>query len=150
MEIVRLCHKCLARLLRESFTELTFIIHAHDPASSATLEASSILALPMVGDVNLFLKGESTDEDFEIEVEIMIAGEYALLYTHQAAPYFSAFTPRTILSSERLCERGTATVAVIHYIPAERCSPGNKRCMHSASTASPATRQAFRAHRDLE
>lgn len=29
----------------------------------------------MIGDVNLFLKGESTDPEFEVEVEIMIAGE---------------------------------------------------------------------------
>lgn len=29
----------------------------------------------MVGDVNLFLKGNPSDEDFEAEVEIMIAGE---------------------------------------------------------------------------
>lgn len=28
----------------------------------------------MVGDVNLFLKGTPADEDFEVEVEIMIAG----------------------------------------------------------------------------
>lgn len=30
--------------------------------------------LPMVGDVNLFLKGHPEDEDFEAEVEVMIAG----------------------------------------------------------------------------
>jgi GNAT superfamily N-acetyltransferase len=34
----------------------------------------SVLALPMVGDVNLFLKGNPSDEDFEAEAEIMIAG----------------------------------------------------------------------------
>jgi hypothetical protein len=34
------------------------------------------MTLPMIGDVNLFLKGSSKDEDFEIEVEIMIAGVY--------------------------------------------------------------------------
>lgn len=28
----------------------------------------------MVGDVNLFLKGDLCDEDFEAEVEIMVAG----------------------------------------------------------------------------
>jgi ribosomal protein S18 acetylase RimI-like enzyme len=28
----------------------------------------------MVGDVNLFLKGDPTDEDFEVEAEIMVAG----------------------------------------------------------------------------
>ena len=31
--------------------------------------------LVMVGDVNLFLKGTTEDEDFEAEVEIMIAGK---------------------------------------------------------------------------
>lgn len=30
--------------------------------------------MPMIGDVNLFLKGEQSEEDFEAEVEIMIAG----------------------------------------------------------------------------
>ena len=30
--------------------------------------------LPMVGDVNLFLKGVPGEDDFEAEVEIMIAG----------------------------------------------------------------------------
>jgi RimJ/RimL family protein N-acetyltransferase len=63
---------------------LTFIIHAHDPAAPPTLDAASILALPMVGDVNLFLKGEVMDEDFEVEVEIMIAGEYALRCIYRA------------------------------------------------------------------
>jgi len=28
----------------------------------------------MVGDVNLFFKGRPDDEDFEVEVEVMIAG----------------------------------------------------------------------------
>jgi hypothetical protein len=29
----------------------------------------------MIGDVNLFLKGDPSDPEFEVEVEIMIAGE---------------------------------------------------------------------------
>ena len=33
----------------------------------------------MVGDVNLFLKGLYGDEDFEAEVEIMIAGGYYVI-----------------------------------------------------------------------
>ena len=30
----------------------------------------------MIGDVNLFFKGAPDEEDFEVEVEIMIAGTY--------------------------------------------------------------------------
>lgn len=54
-------------------TELTFIICARtndDPIDSVTSPS-----LTMIGDVNLFLKGLSTDPEFEVEVEIMIAGE---------------------------------------------------------------------------
>lgn len=71
-------------------TELTFIIVARHPPSNAdegnaisssygsyTLDLpsqSDISSMPMIGDVNLFLKGEQSEEDFEAEVEIMIAG----------------------------------------------------------------------------
>jgi hypothetical protein len=55
-------------------SELTFIIHARDPASYLPLSQEALLGLPMVGDVNFFLKGSLHDEDFEVEVEIMIAG----------------------------------------------------------------------------
>ena len=33
----------------------------------------------MVGDVNLFFKGTPDDEDCEVEVEIMIAGEFDMI-----------------------------------------------------------------------
>lgn len=46
--------------------ELTFIILANRGADFASL--------PMVGDVNVFLKGDPCDEDFEAEVGVMIAG----------------------------------------------------------------------------
>jgi len=46
---------------------LTFII-------LALQKEGDITSLPMVGDVNLFLKGHPEDEDFEAEAEIMIAG----------------------------------------------------------------------------
>ena len=32
-------------------------------------------SLTMIGDVNLFLKGVPSDDDFEVEAEIMIAGK---------------------------------------------------------------------------
>jgi hypothetical protein len=38
------------------------------------ITAQTIFAQPMVGDVNLFLKGKPAEEDFEVEAEIMIAG----------------------------------------------------------------------------
>ena len=54
-----------------------------DVAAKASPENEDIHSLPMVGDVNLFLKGtppsgaDSEDEDeFETEVEVMIAGEH--------------------------------------------------------------------------
>lgn len=48
-----------------SCIELTFIILAGE---------GDIASLPMVGDVNVFLKGDPNDEDFEAEVGVMIAG----------------------------------------------------------------------------
>ena len=65
--------------------ELTFIILANEPRLSAKDTAGRVdidwlKSLPMVGDVNLFLKGDPSDEDFEAEVEIMIAGVSA--YSH--------------------------------------------------------------------
>lgn len=57
--------------------ELTFIVCVRDNTSSkgsATLEEVSFSSLTMIGDVNLFLKGLPSDEDFEVEAEIMIAG----------------------------------------------------------------------------
>ncbi|CCM02707.1 uncharacterized protein FIBRA_04813 [Fibroporia radiculosa] len=64
--------------------ELTFIIlarprDADDPSAPSTLTHADgddnldIHSLPMVGDVNLFLKGTPEDEDFEAEAEVMIA-----------------------------------------------------------------------------
>lgn len=47
--------------------ELTFIILARE--NDGDLSANH-----MAGDINLFLKGQPEDDDFEAEVEIMIAG----------------------------------------------------------------------------
>lgn len=92
-----------------TLTELTFIIHARRPLSEspAAEEPSpemrwdwdALCAMPMVGDVNLFLKESPEDEFFEAEAEIMIAGEccaetapqvYALrqTYLHVSAVLF--------------------------------------------------------------
>ncbi|KAG6374304.1 GNAT domain-containing protein [Boletus reticuloceps] len=49
---------------REDDDKLTFIILANGEGD-----------LPMIGDVNIFLKGDPNDEDFEAEVGVMIAEE---------------------------------------------------------------------------
>lgn len=59
----RLCLVCDRRVTAPP-PELTFIICSAGDAG----------ALTMVGDVNLFLKGPRGDPEFEVEVEIMIAG----------------------------------------------------------------------------
>ena len=74
------CRFCLFGVVRlDPPAELTFIILANEtPVSSkGTTEDTDtdwLNKLPMVGDVNLFLKGDPSDDDFEAEVEIMIAG----------------------------------------------------------------------------
>lgn len=65
-------------------TELTFIILARTdvttdirncdewrPSDESMPSREEIDSFPMIGDVNLFLKGIPSDEDFEAEVEIM-------------------------------------------------------------------------------
>jgi len=59
--------------ISHSNSELTFIILAR--TLGGKLATSEIQALPMVGDVNIFLKGTPGDQEFEAEAEIMIAGE---------------------------------------------------------------------------
>lgn len=64
--------------------ELTFIVLYRDelPPSDETqivgeariLTASERDDSRIIGDVNLFFKGSTTDEDFEVEAEVMIAG----------------------------------------------------------------------------
>ncbi|TCD60303.1 hypothetical protein EIP91_010410 [Steccherinum ochraceum] len=51
--------------------KLTFIICARQTSDTAPIPILD--QLRMVGDVNLFLKGSTEDEDFEAEAEIMIA-----------------------------------------------------------------------------
>ena len=56
-----------------TFAELTFIVLARTNEAN---DPGSINLLPMIGDVNLFLKDSETEEgdQKEAEVEIMIAG----------------------------------------------------------------------------
>lgn len=57
--------------------ELTFIVLDGTPLASAegtTISPESLRGLPMIGDVNLFLKGTPDEEEFEVEAEIMVAG----------------------------------------------------------------------------
>ncbi|CDO69832.1 hypothetical protein BN946_scf184803.g30 [Trametes cinnabarina] len=56
--------------------KLTFILLSGaslDAAEDDTLTPERLSGLPMIGDVNLFLKGAPDEDDFEVEVEIMIA-----------------------------------------------------------------------------
>ncbi|KAI0089757.1 acyl-CoA N-acyltransferase [Irpex rosettiformis] len=53
--------------------KLTFIICARTNDHPIDDYKVTSPSLTMIGDVNLFLKGESTDPEFEVEVEIMIA-----------------------------------------------------------------------------
>jgi hypothetical protein len=100
--------------------KLTFIILARQPDDQlpdkmelTTLTASvppedpRVKTLSMVGDVNLFLKGPrpnsalsasdtiDKDIDFEVEIEIMIAGNCFLSYTAQQYSGFNINTERT-------------------------------------------------------
>lgn len=57
-------------------SELTFIVLArqdsHVPPESHFCDDRE--RYPMIGDVNLFFKGSSDDDDYEVEAEVMIAG----------------------------------------------------------------------------
>lgn len=76
-----LCNESQQSRLTPSRVELTFIICARDPSAHGPAETNPPTAelrsdsLTMIGDVNLFLKGVPEDPEFEVEVEIMIAGE---------------------------------------------------------------------------
>ena len=57
--------------------ELTFIVLARplEPTPSGIeITNEDIIALPMIGDVNLFFKNSREDPEFEVECEVMIAG----------------------------------------------------------------------------
>ncbi|EKM60317.1 uncharacterized protein PHACADRAFT_132799 [Phanerochaete carnosa HHB-10118-sp] len=51
--------------------KLTFIVCAREIPAAESQDLRN--ALTMIGDVNLFLKGDKDDPEFEVEVEIMIA-----------------------------------------------------------------------------
>ena len=58
--------------------ELTFIVLARplEPTlSGVEITNEDIRALPMIGDVNLFFKNSRQDPEFEVECEVMIAGQ---------------------------------------------------------------------------
>ena len=66
-----MANECCARYFLIMCPELTFIICAPEGSGPSPERRSS---LTMIGDVNLFLKGSPEDPEFEVEVEIMIAG----------------------------------------------------------------------------
>ena len=57
--------------------ELTFIVTVKEDGWSTETPCE---ATKMIGDVNLFFKGLPSDEEHEVEVEIMIAGMLLIFY----------------------------------------------------------------------
>ena len=80
--------------------ELTFIILAR--TSDGELATNEIPTLPMVGDVNIFLNGTPSDPDFEVEAEIMIAGE--LTFRSIFVPHLLAPTVRRTRADGDACD----------------------------------------------
>ncbi|KAF7295665.1 Acyl-CoA N-acyltransferase [Mycena indigotica] len=69
----------MQRKWREDPDKLTFIVLARqtgdglDSSQVPSPHEASVKALPMIGDVNIFLHGKETDEEFYAEAEVMIA-----------------------------------------------------------------------------
>jgi len=69
--------RCLSSIVANYgplISEVTFIVLTRLPRDESSLSDNELKALPMVGDFNLFFKGRLDDEEFEVEVEVMIAG----------------------------------------------------------------------------
>ena len=65
----------------------------------------------MIGDVNIFLKGDPSDEDFEAEVGVMIAGMQSRI--SGSCTYSTAFNLREKLSGQGSRARGAETDVII-------------------------------------
>lgn len=76
-------HRCHPTMPHRTFfhlylVELTFIVLARplEPTPSGVeITNEDIRVLPMIGDVNLFFKNSRQDPEFEVECEVMIAGQ---------------------------------------------------------------------------
>lgn len=73
--------------------ELTFIICVPNASPGGAQVPTGVEpdALTMIGDVNMFLKGPADDPEFEVEVEIMIAGRHPPV--RESLPHISPASP---------------------------------------------------------
>lgn len=95
--------------------ELTFIVCVCTAGSSAATEEITFSSLTMIGDVNLFLKGVPSDEDFEVEAEIMIAGTTVCCHNPTTDLYLIIFfsLPRIVVSASGIRLTSTSAFAIV-------------------------------------
>ena len=76
----------------------------------------------MIGDVNLFLKGPAEDPEFEVEVEIMIAGASLLRRCYLLPPLNASHTLRACLPTARPRASRTGDAAVVRNGAERACA----------------------------
>lgn len=70
----------------------------------------------MIGDVNLFLKGSPTDEDFEVESGIMIAGPLRPITWTLIARCLFVISLRTDIPTKRHGVRSSSTDVLVRLL----------------------------------